>query len=111
MNLKKTPDKVCLAGGREFLIFREYDSICEKDILIYPDFGANPEYTCEGQPFTLSTEEGCTHFAAKASEDEPYKECGACKWFGGGEMSLGIIGVCLCEALKQIDTNTLGEEK
>ena len=111
MDVKKIPDKICLAGGREFLIFREYDNISEKDILIYPDFGVSPEYTREGQPFTLSTEEGCAHFAAKAPEDEPYKECGVCKWFDSEEMPPGIIGVCICEALKLNDTNTQEEEK
>ena len=111
MDMKRAPDKICRVGGREFLIYREYDNISEKDILIYPDFGANPECTGEGQPFTLSTEEVCAHFAAKAPEDELYRECGVCKWFDSGEMPPGIIGVCMCEALKQNDANMREESK
>ena len=105
MNMKKGPDKICHAGGREFLIYREYDDISEKDILIYPDFGTNPEYTGDGQPFMLSTEEGCAHFAAIEPDDEPYRECGVCQWFSGDETPLDVIGVCLCVALKRKDAS------
>ena len=102
MKQEKRPDKICRVGGREFQIFREYDDICEKDILIYPNFSENPEYTDEGCPFTKAVCEGCPHFAHKSlKKKHNYEDCGSCKWFRRDETPLDLIGVCMCSALKK----------
>jgi len=101
MNEKATPDKICRVGGKEFLIYREYDDICDKKILIYPDFDENPEFTDEGQPFTLAVRENCEYFIAKIKEDEIYKDCGVCKYFSGDGLPYHVIGICMCDTLKQ----------
>ena len=91
------PNKVCRVGGKTFLVYREYDDICETDILVYPDFGKNPEYTAEGRPFTLSTRECCEHFESPAAE-ALYRDCGVCGYFEKDQETQSALGVCRCEA-------------
>ena len=99
MNVKKQPDKTYQVGGREFQLYREYDDICEQEILIYPDFTEKPEYTDEGYPFTISMKEGCIHFASESSDENTYKDCGLCKWFHNGGVQNAAIGICTCAVL------------
>ena len=102
MNKKRQPDKICSAGGREFLIYREYDDIAEKDILNYPDFEDDPQYTDEGYPFATAVQECCEYFLDDgAGEDEPSGDCGSCKWFKREETLYDMIGVCMCDKFKQ----------
>lgn len=94
---KKEPDKVIWAGGREFRLYRYYDASLGEELINYPDFQKNPEYTAEGRPFTLAVQEGCPHGDSGDQTDPDPGDCSGCMWFA--QASPGdAIGVCMCEA-------------
>lgn len=97
--------KICRVGGREFLIYREFDQQVQMHYLTYPDFTEQPAYTGSGRPFTRSDRKGCSHYKP-GDPGEPVGECDDCVWFFREETPLDVIGICLCDELRRI----LGEE-
>lgn len=94
---QKQPIKICRVGGREFLIYREYDERVQMHYLTYPDFTERPEYTNDGRPFTRSDRDDCPHYKPK-DHDQASGECGDCRFFRWEETPLDVIGVCMCNA-------------
>jgi len=98
---QKRPWKICRAGGREFLIYAEYDDEVKGNYPVYPDFAERPEYTDEGAPFTTAEHEGCPHYRSDIPEDPKTDDCGGCFWFRRDETPFDIIGVCTCGTLRR----------
>lgn len=98
MTARGQPVKICHVGGRVFKIFREYDERAQSHYLTYPDFTERPEYTCDGKPFARSDKEDCLRYESK-NPDDPYEECGDCRFFRREESPRDVIGICDCAAL------------
>lgn len=98
MTARGQPVKICRVGGREFRIFREFDEQAHLYYLTYPDFTGRPEYTNDGKPFTRSDKEDCPRYETK-NPDDPYEECGDCRYFRREESPRDVIGICDCAAL------------
>jgi len=98
--IKKKPDKIVCAGGREFRLYRYHDEEDGRYILDLPDFAENPEYTDEGRPFMLHVQDGCPNAKARNPDDTNSSDCGCCYWFYQDE-PFAPIGVCMCDALRR----------
>ena len=93
------PVKIIFAGGREFRLYREYDELLKEEILKYPDFEENPEYTDEGRPFVTSAQESCPHGKYGDPDDDIPCDCGGCAFFRREHLSHDAVGVCMCDML------------
>lgn len=92
--------KICRAGGREFRLYQEYDEVTRTRFFVYPEFEEHPEYTDEGRPFSTAEREGCPHYRSVTAEEPDTGDCGGCGSFYR-ESPYDIIGVCMCDALRQ----------
>ena len=99
MDEKARPVSVCRVAGREFKIFRMYDEQVQTNYLTYPDFAEEPVYTAEGRPFTRSDYEGCELHKSDGCGGV-FNECGNCAHFYREETPADIIGICVCEKLR-----------
>ena len=99
MQEQKQLVKICRVGGREFLIYREYDEQAQMHYLTYPNFVEHPQYTADGKPFTRSDRVDCSHYKPK-DPGEPSGECDDCRLFHREETPLDVIGVCMCDSLR-----------
>ena len=97
---ERIPDKIIRAGGREFRLYLRYDDVFEKEMLEYPDFDGNPEYTNDGRPFRVMADESCTRGKSRNPESYGPGDCGSCAFFRRDE-PYAAIGVCMCDALKR----------
>jgi len=100
MNRDKPPDKIILAGGKEFRLYKELDELNQEEILAYPDFEKEPEYTDDGRPFAGATDSSCRQRKPITPGEPDSGDCGGCGWFFR-EAQFDIIGVCMCECRKR----------
>ena len=95
------PFQIVSVGGHTFEIFEEYDNDLEMTILSYPDFEENPVFTSEGRPFATAAQESCSHNVSQADKEAASDDCGGCHWFYRETSPIDLIGICMCDALKQ----------
>ena len=105
MRQQKRLYKKHVAGGREFRIYLEYDEELNESYPAYPDFEERPEYTDAGRPFATAEQESCPHgkpgILSEPGDPMP-GDCDGCGWFHRGETPYDLIGVCMCDARRNI---------
>ncbi len=65
---------------------------------IFPDFRANPQYTSQGQPFAMASQDVCGHYAPKPRVSGE-NWCNDCRHFSCQE---DVIGVCGCRERQKV---------
>lgn len=95
--------------GREFPVYYQYSAEDGNTIPNYPDFDASPQYTDDGRPFSLVSQEGCAFAEPDASNEGPSIECGSCRHFRTEE-GFSLFGVCMNDRKRRPQTGT-GESK
>ena len=89
--------------GQSFPVYYRYSDDDGNAIPDYPDFEKAPQYTHDGVPFALATQEGCLYAQGKAPDKLYSGECGSCKYFKcESEIAFSIFGLCVCVARQQL---------
>jgi hypothetical protein len=86
--------------GREFPVYYQYSDEDGNAIPNYPDFEAAPQYTSEGRPFALVSQEGCDLRAPDTPDGASGVECGSCEFFRSGA-GFSLFGICMNEQRRQ----------
>ena len=97
LNVRKEPDRIVRMGGREFRLYKYYDDSLGEELINYPNFQENPEYTDDGRPFVMAIQECCPSGKSDDPENPDPGDCSGCVWLCL-EASADAIGVCMCDA-------------
>jgi hypothetical protein len=101
--------KVYRAGGRDFLVYLEYDEGLDESYPAYPDFEECPQYTGGGRPFATAEQESCPCVKPKVPGEPLSGDCGGCEFFYREQTPYDPIGVCMCDA-RRCETGSNKEE-
>ena len=99
-NERKEPDRIVRTGGCEFHLYKYYDDSLGEELINYPDFQENPEYTSDGRPFVLTIQECCPMGKSNDPKNPNPGDCSGCVWLCL-EAPADAIGVCMCDALQR----------
>ena len=99
-NERKEPDRIIRTGGREFRLYKYYDDALGEELINYPNFQENPEYTDDGRPFVLAIQERCSAGRSNDPKNPDPGDCSGCIWLYL-EAPTDTIGVCMCDAMQQ----------
>ena len=97
---EKAPDRVIVVGGKEFRIYKYFDESLGEELLNFPDFDENPEYTDDGRPFKMAIQECCPSAKPLNVEYTDPGDCSGCVWFQLDNI-VDAIGICMCEELRR----------
>jgi hypothetical protein len=107
---QRVPDKILHVGGREFRIYKHHDEFDDQEVLNYPDFQENPEYTDEGRPFVRVVDDACERWKPDDEKSARMEGCGGCEWLFL-EHDPDAIGICMCEELRLAENKNKSEEE
>jgi hypothetical protein len=99
-NKGKNPDKTILIKGHRFDLYKYYDNSLGEELINYPNFKENPEYTNDDRPFVMAIQECCPLGEPIDLNNSDLYDCSGCKWFFL-ESPTDAIGVCMCDVLRR----------
>lgn len=99
-NERKVPDRIIRVKGHEFDLYKYYDNSLGEELINYPNFQENPEYTDDGRPFVMAIQECCQLGEPIDPGNADICDCSGCKWFFL-ESPTDAIGVCMCDILRK----------
>jgi len=97
---RNEPDKIIRVCGHEFRLYKEYDEGDGLELLIYPEFDENPEYTEDNRPFALRVDDSCEYGRCSTPDGDNPGDCGGCVFFYR-EQPDDPIGICMCDERRQ----------
>ena len=77
----------------------ERNSLYSEPIPIYPDLRREPIYTDDGRPIVTGMQEPCENEECEIKEDPC---CAFCRYYDHADE---LIGICLCEANRKLESS------